>query len=187
MQTNNTAQTSVTNWLKNGTEPVLSGTPSMGCAYVSNQANIPSDLTIPTVDYFGNSTTGSNVAPYTTVDYQQAEIWGNECAGGSRTPLNLNATGDACQVGLASWNAADMAGRQIKADTTLLPVIYCMGYEGNGGDDPALMRRLSNVNVASNTVYDATKPQGIYIQVASVNDITPAFQSVLAEILRLAM
>ena len=62
-----------------------------------------------------------------------------------------------------------------------------MGYEGNGGDDPALMRRLANVNVASNTVYDSTKPQGMYLQIATVNDITPAFQSVLAEVLRLAM
>lgn len=80
-----------------------------------------------------------------------------------------------------------MAGRQIRADTTLLPVIYCMGYEGNGGDDPALMRRLANVNVASNTVYDPTKPQGLYLQIANVNDIAPAFQSVLAEILRIAL
>jgi Flp pilus assembly protein TadG len=182
--------TSVTNWLTNGTEPVLAsgaGQPAYGCAYASNQANIPSDLTIPPMDYYGNSTTGSSASPYTATDYQQSEIWGNECNNGNRTALNLNAPGDACQVGLASWNAADMAGKQIRADTTLLPVIYCMGYEGNGGDDPALMRRLANVNVASNTVYDSTKPQGLYLPIATQNDITPAFQSLLTEILRIAM
>jgi hypothetical protein len=110
-----------------------------------------------------------------------------ECNNGSRTALNLNATGDACQVGLASWNAADMAGKVIRSDTTLLPVIYCMGYEGNGGDDPALMQRLANVKVAGNSVFDSSKPQGMYIQVATVNDIVPAFQNVLAEILRLSL
>ena len=186
-QTDTTTQTSVTNWLINGSEPVIGSPPSANCAYVSNQANIPSDLTIPTVDLYGNSTTGSTTAPYTALDYQQSEIWGNECNNGSRTALNLSHTADACQVGLASWNAVDMAGKLIRSDTTLLPIIYCMGYEGNGGDDPALMRRLSNVNVASNTVFDSTKPQGMYLQIATVNDIKPAFQNVLAEILRLSM
>jgi Flp pilus assembly protein TadG len=187
MQNDGVTQTSVTNWLKNGGEPVLGSPPSAGCAFVGNQANIPNDVNIPTVDFYGNSTLGANVAPYTSVDYQQSEIWGNECNNGSRTTLNLTKTGDACQVGLASWNAADMAGKQIRADATLIPVIYCMGYEGNGGDDPALMRRLANVNTVTNTVYDSTKPQGLYLQIATVNDITPAFQSVLAEVLRLSI
>jgi Flp pilus assembly protein TadG len=186
-QNDNTTQTSVTNWLKNGTEPVLGSPPSANCAYAGNQANIPTDATIPSMDYYGNSTTGSGTAPYTTLDYQQSEIWSNECNNGSRTALDLTKTGDACQVGLASWNAADMAGKQIRADTTLTPVIYSLGYQGNGGDDPALMRRLANVKVASNTVFDSSKPQGLYLQIAGVNDITPAFQYVLAEILRLTL
>jgi hypothetical protein len=130
---------------------------------------------------------GSATAPYTTLDYQQSEIWANECNNGSRTAINLTKIGDACQVGLASWNAADMAGKQIRADTTLSPVIYSLGYQGNGGDDPALMRRLANVNIASNTIFDATKPQGLYLAISGVNDITPAFQYVLAEILRLTL
>jgi Flp pilus assembly protein TadG len=183
--------TSVTDWLKsvNGNEPVLSSSRSSGCAYATNQANIPSDLTIPTVDYYGNSTTGSSASPYTTLDYQQSEIWNNvnECNNGYRRSLDLTKPGDACQVGLASWNAADMAGKQIRADTTFTPVIYAMGYKGNGGDDPVLMQRLANVKTASNTVYDSTKPQGLYLPIATVNDIGPAFQYLLAEILRIAL
>jgi molybdenum cofactor biosynthesis enzyme len=62
-----------------------------------------------------------------------------------------------------------------------------MGYEGNGGDDPVLMERLANINVAANTVYDSTKPSGKYIQVQSTNDITGAFLSLAEEILRLSM
>jgi Flp pilus assembly protein TadG len=182
-------QNSVTNWLIHGNEPVLasgSGQPANNCSYAGNQANIPTDLTIPRVDYYGNSTSGSGTAPYTSIDYQQSEIWGNECNNANRTNLNLTKPGDACQVGLASWNAADMAGKQIRADTTLTPVIYTMGYEGDGGDDPVLMRRLSNVKGAS-SVYDATKPEGLYLPILTVNDISPAFQRVMSEILRLTM
>jgi len=151
-------------------------------------------MTIPTVDYYGNSTIGSNVAPYTYTDYQSSEIWGDaaECNNGSAiggNPLTLtgNAAGDACQIGLASWNAADMAGKQIHADVTLKPVIYCMGYKGNGGDDPVLMQRLANINVGTNSVYDSTKPTGMYIQIQNLNDITGAFQSLAEEILRLSL
>lgn len=188
--------TSVTTWLQAESEPVLasgSGQPAYNCSYANDQSTVNSDLTIPATDYYGNSTTGSGTAPYTTLDYQQSEIWSdtNECNNGQRiggNPLTLtgNAAGDACQVGLASWNAADMAGRTIRADTTLYPVIYCMGFEGNGGDDPALMQRLANIKGVS-TVYDSTKAQGMYLPISTPSDIAPAFQSVLAEILRISM
>jgi hypothetical protein len=188
-QNDNVTNTSVTNWLINGSEPVLAsgvGQPAYLCTYAGDQSKVQTDFTIPPVDYYGNSTTGSGVAPYTTLDYQQSEIWSNECNNGHRTALNLAKSGDACQVGLASWNAADMAGKQIRADATLSPVIYTLGYLGNGGVDPALLQRLSNVKGVS-TVYDATKPEGLYLPIATMNDITPAFQYVLAEILRLTL
>ena len=191
-QNDSSTQNSVTNWLKNGSEPVLaaggsSATPAYGCSFPGNETTIQTDSKIPAMDFYGNSTTGSATAPYTLTDYHQSEIWaaGGEC--GSSPVLDLTKSGDACQVGLASWNAADMAGRQIRADATLTPVIYSLGYQGNGGDDPALMRRLANVKIASNTVFDSTKPQGLYLPITGVNDITPAFQYVLAEILRLTL
>jgi Flp pilus assembly protein TadG len=183
--------TSVSAWLGSGNEPVLdhsSGQPGYNCAYAANTAQVASDLNqIPALDLYQNSTSGMYDPPYTKTDYTQSKIWSDTtaCNNGHRQPYNPNATGDACQIGLASWNAADMAAKQIRKDNTLLPVIYCMGYEATGGTDPALMQRLANVNVASNTVYDKTKPQGMYIQIFTPNDIMPAFQSVLAEILRL--
>jgi hypothetical protein len=48
------------------------------------------------------------------------------------------------------------------------------------------MQRLSNVKGAS-SVYDATKPEGLYLPILTVNDISPAFQRVMSEILRLTM
>jgi hypothetical protein len=106
----------------------------------------------------------------------------------NKTAQDLTKSGNACQVGLASWNATDMAAKQIKEDgNNLKPVIYSMGYTGADGADEVLMKRMSNVNDSvKNTVYDSTKPQGMYLPISSVNDISPAFQRVLSEILRLA-
>jgi Flp pilus assembly protein TadG len=192
MQLNNTAQTTVSGWLQTGTnEPLLTTGPGTGCAYELNSGNVNADVTIPVQDLYGNSTTGTNSGSYTTADYQKSEIWSNECNPGRAAAQNLTQSQDACQIGLASWNAADQAARQIHGDTTYLPVIYSLGYEGNGGDDPAFMTRLANLpkipgTTTTNTVYDATKPKGMYIQVQNQNDIQPAFQSVMSEILRIA-
>jgi hypothetical protein len=195
MQTDQTTHTTVGGWLSSTTsEPGIpdsaSGLPGYQCYYASNDGAVASDLTIPTQDKYGNSTTGSPTAPYTQNDYKQSSIWTDtdKCNNGHQPgSLSLSASNDACQIGLASWNAADMAGMRIRADTTLKPVIYSMGFQGNGGDDPALMRRLSNINVASNSVYDSSKAQGMYLPIQVPNDIAPAFQYVLSEILRLTL
>lgn len=169
------------------------------------KGNLYKDLSgIPAYDYYGNSTTGSNASPFTYIDYQQSNIWTgtDKCNNGKRVgsggvvggPLILTGAyngfaiaGDACQFGLASWNAADQAAATIRADASgLSPVIYAMGFEGNGGDDPVFMQRLANLKGLS-TVYNATEPQGMYLPIAAPPDIAPAFQTVLAEILRLAL
>ncbi len=104
--------------------------------------------------------------------------------------------GDACQNGLASWNAADMAGRQIRADHTLQPVIYTMGYEGSAAAvDKALLSRLANTNGTAinpltnkvyNTVYDTTATMGQFFDIPTANDVATAFNELLSEILRLS-
>jgi Flp pilus assembly protein TadG len=199
-----------------GNENLLSGT---GCKFGSNGVSVSSLINIPIADYYGNSTTGSNTAPYTYQDYQQSLIWktsgqcqsgaGGTGAGNGATGMGaiiltgtlsggILASGNACQIGLASWNAADMAARQIHGDTTLTPVIYTLGYDGNaGGVDAALLMRMSNCKQgspcgpgganATDTVYNSSIPSGMYIQVENVNDVMPAFQAVLSEILRLSM
>jgi hypothetical protein len=40
---------------------------------------------------------------------------------------------------------------------------------------------------ATNTVYNSAIPSGMYLQVQTVDDVTPAFQVLLSEILRLSM
>jgi hypothetical protein len=155
---------------------------------------------------------------YTATDYTQSVIWTNsaQCngtygasatgkygTGGNPLKLSGNTTqgaghplaGDACQFGLASWNAADMAGLQIHSDAALTPVIYTMGYNGSGGGrDAALLSRLANVpssvkdvnGHSLDTVYNAAIPSGLYLPIDSVDQVQPAFQQILAEVLRLA-
>jgi len=190
-QTDSSTNSSVTGWVsETGSEPAIpggAGKPGEGCAFETNQSNIQTDLTIPLSDFYGNSTTGLTVGKYKTTDYQQSTMYngGSMC---NKTAQDLTKSGNACQVGLASWNATDMAAKQIKEDgNNLKPVIYSMGYTGADGADEVLMKRMSNVNDSvKNTVYDSTKPQGMYLPISSVNDISPAFQRVLSEILRLA-
>lgn len=193
---------------------------------LSNPNNVATGATpvingIPSHDWYGNSTTGStHVNPgagsgsYTQSDYKQSAIWNSsdDCnLGGGGTggvPLTLTGTlaggikaaSNACQLGLASWNAADMAALQIHEDTNLTPIIYTMGYagtvSGSGGVDAVLLERLANCvpgqpcspggPSATNTVYNSTIPTGMYIQIQTVDDVTPAFQMLLSQILRLS-
>ena len=217
---------SVTDWAElnppgtggaGGNEVTLSTAsgPANGCNF-GNGGSVASTINIPSVDYYGNSTQGSGVAPYTYSDYQQSNLWTDATAncqqgagGTGGVPLTLTGTlsgglpasGNACQVGLASWNAADMAARQIHGDTTLTPIIYTMGYagsvSGNGGIDTVLLMRMANCKPgvpcgpgginAVNTVYNSKIPSGMYLQVQTVDDVTPAFQALLSEILRLSI
>jgi Flp pilus assembly protein TadG len=214
MQTDTSTHTTVGGWLSAGSEPVLSnasGQPAQGCNFNSpSPSTAPTppngvdqkDVKFPTKDLYGNYLNGPSAvgaANYNALDYQKSFIWTANSQGcldtsnGSRKTWSLsNSVADACQVGLASWNAADMAAYQIHQNTTLKPHIYCLGYEGNGGDDPAFMTRLANIPTnpadnSTNSVYDSTKPQGMYIQVLTQADIQPAFQSILAEILRISL
>jgi Flp pilus assembly protein TadG len=208
-QTDKIDQTSVTGWMKNPTEPALSNAGSNSCAYVgstgstANQWKLPLDAKIPTQDYYGNLTGGVNDAAggYTTNDYKLAEIWTNtaECANtnqpASYLPNNAWSAGDACQIGLASWNAADMAGRKIHQDTVIKPIIYCMGYQGDGGDDPHLMARLANVpfglgDTNTNNLLNADGTAklgqiGKYYAITDASQIAGTFQDILGEILRI--
>jgi Flp pilus assembly protein TadG len=157
---------------------------SANCTYKTTAPYVTtSDLySLPTQDYYGNSTTGP--------DYTQSWIYKNK--GGAAQ--NLKQPDDAYQIGLASWNATDNAGKTIRADNTLNPLIYCIGYFGSAGEppDPVLMMRLANSNVAPtqfagtvNTIYDSTKPRGQFVAASNAAGVNAAFATIQAEILRL--
>jgi Flp pilus assembly protein TadG len=198
--------------------------PGNGCTWTDGSA-INTVVNIPAMDYYGDATQGVN-APvpgtlgnqFTTSDYKQSNIWNTTTAncqkgagGTGGVPLQLSGTfagnastsntpsSNACQIGLASWNATDMAGRQIHADTVLSPIIYTMGYagsvSGSGGVDVVLLSRLANVTgtalnpqtgLVYNTVYNNSITPGLYLQIQQVGDVSTAFDQLLSEILRLS-
>ncbi len=165
---------------------------------------------------------GTGAGAYSQSDFTQAQIWATagECGyssgawgsggtGPAAGPLQITGTlhgnssssntpqTNTCQFGLASWNAADMAGYKIHQDTTLTPIIYTMGYAPAGGLDATLLQRLANCvpnqpcgpggSNSSNTVYNPNIPSGMYLQINSVDDVTPAFEILLSQILRLSL
>lgn len=107
------------------------------------------------------------------------------------------------QVGLAAWNATLNASRRIRKDTTLKPVIMCIGYNDTTNPDPskrnqmdrALMKRVANTDRDFTTsdplgayppsAFDRNSTVGAYFEPHTPEEIDAAFQKVASEILRL--
>jgi hypothetical protein len=125
---------------------------------------------IPDTDLYGNSTNGAFYH-----------------LGGSYngTSYNPNLPNNEVQLGLAIWNAVDNVGRTIRSQATMNPVaIYTIGYTGNGGIDPVLLKRLANT--PDITGYDPTQQTGMFVEVHRASDLSTAFSQVASEVLRLA-
>jgi Flp pilus assembly protein TadG len=137
-------------------------TNSNGCAYRSNEDNMPQDvLKMPAQDLYGDSTSG-----YVAV--------------------NLNSVTSPQQIGNASLNAADSAVQRIRQNTNLNVVIYTIGYNGGSEKpDEVWMKRISNDPTSSS--YTTSETPGLYVQAASTGDLSAAFAKVASEILRLAL
>ena len=171
------AHPDVQSWLRDGgMEPVIQSPNSDSCYYRANQNNMYQDVrAIPSVDAYGNATNGADYVD--SIHYQARHI-----------ALDLNQPNNAYQVGLASWNAADRAARQIRYDANLGILIYSIGlFGGTEPPDSVLMMRMSNIKNAQNTTYDATLPEGLYVQAPSTAELNAAFAKVASEILRLSM
>jgi Flp pilus assembly protein TadG len=131
---------------------------------------------IPDHDYYGNSTGG------TAYQLSSMAYNGTIYSGNSQVEISTN---KGYNVGIAAWNATDNAGKTIRAQTAMNPVvIYSIGYTGNGGIDPVLLKRLANTLDAPG--YTATQQSGLYFEVHSADQLTPAFNAVASDLLRLA-
>jgi len=145
----------------------VTGMPVTNCTHLTD-----SDITtlgkIPPLDYYGNSTSGTA--------YTLSSIYNKyHVAYDSTKPYN------GYHVGLASWNAVDNAGQRILADTSMNIAIYTIGFTGNGGVDPELLKRLSNVQSTPNPNYQT----GLYVEAADAASLQRAFGQVASEVLRL--
>jgi hypothetical protein len=96
--------------------------------------------------------------------------------------------------GLAIWNSVDSAATRIRTDVnrvnrggdtqSMQITIFAIGYQGNGGTDDGLLKRVANDKSASS--YDGTQATGRYIAAADKNALAAAFDTLASIILRLS-
>lgn len=179
----------VSDWMAHGSEGILRNADNAtNCHFnVDNNANhVGQDLrSFPIQDVYGNATN--------TIDYRNSKIYHK--IGKS---LDMTAVTNAYQVGLVSWNAVYNAAKTIRSDTSLKPVIFCIGYEAGDELDRSLMKRIVNTNTGFRTWaqdpkgqylssdYDPTSTRGSYFEASEAGSISAAFQQVASEVLRLS-
>jgi hypothetical protein len=151
-------------------DPVLA---APGCLYPSSGDGVymRADVAyIPATDINGNATTG----------YQPVTLYPNgPYAGQIRVDMPPAIT-------QASQNAADNAAIRIRADKTLVPVIYTIGLGGTTFQplDQTFLLRLAND--PRSPIYDPSEPAGLFVFAENATQLNNAFNTVASQILRLS-
>jgi hypothetical protein len=183
-------------WMANGGADAASPnptTPFNGCTNlmnVSNNTNFYNALTsIPAVDRYGNSMTGSGYTNSRIVDSH-----GNVSSAYTGTALNRAQVSQPYHWGLAMWNSVDNTAAAIRNDVNLPNragdtqnmgiQIFVIGYLGNTGVDEGLLKRVANDQASSS--FDGTEPIGRYVAATDTVGLANAFSSVASSVLRLA-
>jgi hypothetical protein len=128
---------------------------------------------MPTADVYGNSTngTGSIGAYQPGVNLNSLSYWNVTYAG-------ENALDDA---------ANKIRGAQFPTGNPISATIYVIGLANNPGafpPDPVLMPRIANDPTSPS--YNSSQPAGQYFAAPSPTQIQSAFNSIAAQVLRLA-
>ena len=161
----------------------------------------------PDHDLYGNYTDlslpGASSVPTGSTGhlYKEGTLWSSstQC---NKASYNSSATWDACQIGLASWQAAahqawkiwnqivwDKASQTNMADPgTYLsqPVIFTIGFNHNPSDAPDMNLLKIIANDPSSPVPFSTRIKGQAYSASDANAVDAAFQQIASEILRLA-
>ncbi|HUI78430.1 MAG TPA: pilus assembly protein TadG-related protein [Bryobacteraceae bacterium] len=151
-----------------------------GCSGLNNPgaSGSPDNLNelsaVPTYDVYGNSTSSTDNG------YQNSTQVYNGTAYDPTKPTH------GYHLAIGIWNAVDNVGKTIRAQTVMgTPItIYTIGYEGNGGTDDVLLKRLANES--DSTSFVASQPQGQFYPVTASNQLGAVFAKVGSNILRLA-
>jgi Flp pilus assembly protein TadG len=108
---------------------------SGGCQFAGDLTKMPNAISgMPANDYYGNALAG----PYSVT---------NPNFPYNGLSADLSTVTSPRQIILASTNALDNEGTQIRTDTVLSPSIYTIALEGNDPNDPPdslLLRKLAN-------------------------------------------
>ncbi len=138
-----------------------------GCTFAANSSYIYRDFSqIPFADIYGNLTNPPN--PY--------------------KPVNLAGISLPSQVGAASFDAADYVAQRWRAGAinNIVPLVYTVSLLDNPSEppDPIFMKRISNTTDSS--IYDSTKPTGLYLDTNSADQLPSAFQRIASQVLQLS-
>jgi Flp pilus assembly protein TadG len=189
------------------TELVAQMTPSATC----NSPMVTTMARFPNHDLYGNYTdlsaapaVGGVVPPHGPTGqplYKLGDLYSNQCGGATYNPTK---TSNACQIGLASWQATahqawkiwnqimwDKTSNMNKFDTAVnqsSPVIFTIGFDhsASGGEAPdmSLLQLIAN-DPASPAPFSA-RVKGQAFRAADPNAVDAAFQQIASQILRLA-
>lgn len=150
-------------------DPIL---PSPGCLYPStNGSAMRADVAyIPATDINGNATTGYKPSITFPSGPYAGQIRVDE-------PPAITA---------ASQNAADNAATRIRADSSLVPVIYSIGLGGTGFQpaDQTFLMRVSND--PRSPIFNPAEPAGLFVYAPTADQLENAFNTVASQILRLS-
>jgi hypothetical protein len=164
-------------WLQHSSSDQTTSSPSTAignCTALGRGGTFTlSDLRqIPPFDVYGTSTDG--------VGYSHSSLAYN----GTNYDKNQPTVG--YHLALGAWNATDNMGKIIRTQTAMLPVtIFTIGYNGNGGTDAGLLKRLANT-LDSSSFAGSPEQSGQYYQVNSADQLSGAFAAVASSLLRLA-
>ncbi len=149
------------------------------CRFTSSESSVHQDLAfLPETDTFGTSVSSST--------YKVVSRWPTGHPDAGRIVSNSRST----QINAAMNQVANAAIRIRSNDTApgeLNTITYSIGFgDGIGDDEFDLLRRAANVPDASNTMYDASKPEGFFVYAPTTSALNEAFVRIASEILRLA-
>jgi len=157
--------------------------------------NEPDLKIVPTWDFYGNSTA---ILPNTNGYHtsSNSQFLSNVATASDTGTINgNNATAIGQQLAIASWNATDNAGWNIRSDTTTMKVlIYTIGYSGDGGTDDGLLAKVANDPAPGTTyantdeyplAYAAGQRQGKHFPASDTNAVADAFNTIAGMLLGL--
>lgn len=181
------------------------GTDSHGNLCSANLQSFSTLKQIPTFDKWGNSTQKGDGNGYkdsyfingSGVHDSSVYIYSS-----SLGDLNLNATTNAYDWGMAMWDATDDVGKTIRTDANytnrgeaspMYIQIFTIGYSGDvGGTDAGLLKRLANdpnSTDSPNALPSAwsTQPQGKFCLASNGSELASCFNNIGSILLRLTM
>jgi hypothetical protein len=131
---------------------------------------------MPAQDLYGNNVVDAGYKPVSTITLSSSPDLGR---------LRIDHSVSMENAGI---NATNHAARRIRNNETVASqldtVIYSIGLGGVDAAEDELLNRVSNTQASP--VYDAGRPEGLYVYAPTTAQLNEAFARIAGEILRIA-